>query len=682
MQWSRRNGCVLFAVFAVFVVCSAVPVQATVHKAFRFKLPGEWLPPSGLPPVGWVPENVNAVRVITNAMEVVTEQYIGWRNPWDEGTEGYTLIGGTYCTRIAYNELLPPKDNPSTPEDDPWTWDKAIKLGWSVADSECRLRDLKWITPDGSSAVNILADLGAVPGGGELLYDERGWVWRIYNDSDKETEPGVPAAPKTLPVHGLEVGVFDEPLDQNELAEITEEGVGIFDKKTADAAEMLGGLWDQLLLADLPPGWTNSLATKLEYAMADKEAGDAAYAPPNFDIDTALHLWGQAAQHLRTFASQIRNDGESIGRRWEVPDEWADIADEIADDILLLPGTQPPSIDVEEDAETLNALQATAPIEIPADLEIPPGGYVDIVLGELATGQSAVFHGDVTDAVGNTLVEWVEEVVIPEEVIPPAPPTIIPEPDDGYLYNPQTVSLNKADQDTEYICWWIGDPEDEPDALSRDMPPINITIEDDGLYKLVCFAQDACGNQSEPREVTIEMDRWHEFGGTGRLIRYLDTIPLKLGGVDVSVNSVPGTPVSSVRYDDVYGYSGNALHFSQWCGYSARLPTGTLVSSATAYYLDGTSSEMEFVLGVNTAEWAWDRPGLNCAHDLPLDPPTYSWWTNQGSANGEYYWGHRYYSVLPLVPEKTLWYLELRLLYLEGSIAHRIHAITLERPLQ
>ena len=39
------------------------------------------------------------------------------------------------------------------------------------------------------------------------------------------------------------------------------------------------------------------------------------------DIDSALHFWGQAARHLRTFSSQVHNDGEARGRKWEVPAE-------------------------------------------------------------------------------------------------------------------------------------------------------------------------------------------------------------------------------------------------------------------------------------------------------------------------------------------------------------------------
>jgi hypothetical protein len=169
------------------------PANAAYDKMLQFRLPAEWSE-----------ADVTAVRAITDALESVTDQYDGWRNPWEEGVVGYPLIGGVYCTRTAYSTKgVPVPTNPTT--GDPWTWDMAQKVGWSTSDASCRLRDFKWVLAagGGTEEISILEDQGSVPGGGELLWsppEHPGqWVSRTSSSTSRSRWRGWLSSPRRLP---------------------------------------------------------------------------------------------------------------------------------------------------------------------------------------------------------------------------------------------------------------------------------------------------------------------------------------------------------------------------------------------------------------------------------------------------------------------------------------------------
>jgi hypothetical protein len=58
-----------------------------------------------------------------------------------------------------------------------------------------------------------------------------------------------------------------------------------------------------------------------------------------------------------------------------------------------------------------------------------------------------------------------------------------------------------------------------------------------------------------------------------------------------------------------YG-TAKVLHFLQYCAWSDNVPTGVRVGQITVYYQDGSSSNLNLMVGVNTAEWSYDNPKM------------------------------------------------------------------------
>ena len=83
-----------------------------------------------------------------------------------------------------------------------------------------------------------------------------------------------------------------------------------------------------------------------------------------------------------------------------------------------------------------------------------------------------------------------------------------------------------------------------------------------------------------------------------------------------------------------------------------------MVGHVSVHYADSSSNTLDLVIGVNTAEWAYDRPEAQPYLQHTKITPAYSLLTNAESRS--YYWGHEFYVSMWLIP-KPLSYLELTL---------------------
>jgi hypothetical protein len=167
-----------------------------------------------------------------------------------------------------------------------------------------------------------------------------------------------------------------------------------------------------------------------------------------------------------------------------------------------------------------------------------------------------------------------------------------------------------------------------------------------------------------------------------------NNIPFEIWGVSLSVYH----NVTSKLYEvyDLSGYIANKIHIIQASCWADNVPDNVVVGQIRVYYMDGTFSSLDLICGVNTAEWAYDRPELQLYLQHTKIPPAFSYWCTDSDS----YWGHRFYVVIDTDEGKQLSYLELILdprsytgqSYYGYSPADwygiSMNAITLELPLE
>jgi hypothetical protein len=92
------------------------------------------------------------------------------------------------------------------------------------------------------------------------------------------------------------------------------------------------------------------------------------------------------------------------------------------------------------------------------------------------------------------------------------------------------------------------------------------------------------------------------------------------------------------------GYVVDKVHILQYCSYADNVPDGVVVGHINLCYMDGALTTLDLIIGVNTAEWAYDRPELQPYLQHTKITPAYSFWTNIDSSY--YYWGHMFYVMI------------------------------------
>ncbi len=158
--------------------------------------------------------------------------------------------------------------------------------------------------------------------------------------------------------------------------------------------------------------------------------------------------------------------------------------------------------------------------------------------------------------------------------------------------------------------------------------------------------------------------------GTGTSYDY-NGIAFNVEGVSLKVNAQQAT--DSI---DLAGRKAKAVHILEFAGWSLEVPTGTKVGQVNVYYRDGTYESADLVMGVNIAEWAYDRPENQAQLMHSKVEAAYSWLTNTSSSSQ--YQGHYFYVKVDTDPSKPLDRLELALEPTEQKMQIEIRAITIE----
>lgn len=97
------------------------------------------------------------------------------------------------------------------------------------------------------------------------------------------------------------------------------------------------------------------------------------------------------------------------------------------------------------------------------------------------------------------------------------------------------------------------------------------------------------------------------------------------------------------------------LHILQQCNWATNVPTGTTVGRIEVFYSDDSSSGVDLIIGVNTAEWAWEGAAKDdedreeedkCLQHAAVEPG-FSWPVTED-------WNGRHYYVSIPLAEKHL----------------------------
>ncbi|MFX0197478.1 MAG: hypothetical protein ACFFCW_15250 [Candidatus Hodarchaeota archaeon] len=143
--------------------------------------------------------------------------------------------------------------------------------------------------------------------------------------------------------------------------------------------------------------------------------------------------------------------------------------------------------------------------------------------------------------------------------------------------------------------------------------------------------------------------------GTGNPTYSYNDIPFEIEGVWLYAKHAEGefVPVETI---DLSGYTANKIHIMELGTHATNIPNGVVLGKISVFYEDGTSESLDLITGVNTAEWAYDRPENQCCLAHAKLPPAFSYWTNHDS--DFYYFAHNFYVSID-TKNKPLDYLEL-----------------------
>ena len=121
------------------------------------------------------------------------------------------------------------------------------------------------------------------------------------------------------------------------------------------------------------------------------------------------------------------------------------------------------------------------------------------------------------------------------------------------------------------------------------------------------------------------------------------------------------------------GSTAAKIHFLDHAGVATYTSDGYHAGKIVVDYKDGTNDSVDLIIGVNIAEFAYDRPDLQSVLAHTKIPPAYSYSTNYDSAYP--FKGHFFYSSITAAP-KPIDRIELR--NTANVVWLAIDAITLE----
>jgi hypothetical protein len=158
--------------------------------------------------------------------------------------------------------------------------------------------------------------------------------------------------------------------------------------------------------------------------------------------------------------------------------------------------------------------------------------------------------------------------------------------------------------------------------------------------------------------------------GTGTAHTY-NTIEFQVEGVALKANAE-----QTANSIDLSGKNARAVHVLEFAGWSIAVPDNVRVGHINVWYEDGSFETMDLIMGVNIAEWAYDRTETQSQLKHSKVAAAYSWSSTASSAYE--YQGHYFYAKVDTDPNKPLDRLELVLDSNEPKIQIEIRAITLE----
>ncbi|MCK9565437.1 MAG: hypothetical protein M0Q43_05245 [Methanothrix sp.] len=158
--------------------------------------------------------------------------------------------------------------------------------------------------------------------------------------------------------------------------------------------------------------------------------------------------------------------------------------------------------------------------------------------------------------------------------------------------------------------------------------------------------------------------------GTGTAHTY-NGIEFQVEGVALKANAE-----QTADSIDLEGRKADAVHVLEFAGWSIGVPDNVKVGHINVWYGDGSFETTDLIMGVNIAEWAYDRSEVQSQLKHSKVAPAYSWSSTASSAYE--YQGHYFYARVDTDPSKPLDRLELVLDPNEQKIQIEIRAITLE----
>ena len=132
--------------------------------------------------------------------------------------------------------------------------------------------------------------------------------------------------------------------------------------------------------------------------------------------------------------------------------------------------------------------------------------------------------------------------------------------------------------------------------------------------------------------------------GNSEIGHTYDGIPFAALGAGAYVQMYPGQNIIMSTYSlpNNSTLSPYKVHFLETSIWALGLVDDTVIGHVQACYRDGTcDAPVDLIIGVNTAEWSYDRPENQDYLMHTKVPPAWSYWTDTDSDYG--YWGHDFY---------------------------------------
>jgi hypothetical protein len=165
----------------------------------------------------------------------------------------------------------------------------------------------------------------------------------------------------------------------------------------------------------------------------------------------------------------------------------------------------------------------------------------------------------------------------------------------------------------------------------------------------------------------LERRKYHRLVNAHRY----NGIEFQVEGVALKANAEQTTDSINLR-----GKNAKSVHVLEFAGWSIAVPDNVKVGHINVWYEDGSHDATYLIMGVNIAEWAYDRTETQSQLKHSKVTAAFSWPSTASSAYE--YQGHYFYAKVDTDPSKPLDRLELVLDSNEPKIQIEIRAITLE----